>query len=318
LFSDRIRWKYKVKDRARPPELLDDYHSRLITLERRAPLTAETYCIEIRRFLEFLDAGALDPGAVDSGEVTRYLEDRRLRDRIDPRSVSKAVSALRSFFNFMVDEGLRKDNPAAVLERPRRHFHLPEVLPKEAVERILAAVDTKTPLGIRNRTIYELVYSAGLRVSEAVSLNVRDLDFSGGIAKVTGKGRKERLVVFGPQAGFWLKRYLKEARPELAGNRHSPALFVGRTGKRLGRKGMWKNYVRLAALAGAGSRLHALRHSFATEMLAGGADLRSVQELLGHADLATTQIYTHVDVSFLRESHRRYLPKLGISGSTGE
>jgi integrase/recombinase XerD len=298
------------------PGLLDNYHSRLVTLERRAPLTAETYRIEIRRFLEFLSAESLKPETADSGDVARYLENRRLWDHIDPRSVSKAISALRSFFNFMADEGLRKDNPALVLESPRRRLHLPEVLSREAVERILAAVDTKTPLGIRNRTIYELVYSAGLRVSEAVSLNVKDLDFSGGIAKVTGKGRKERLVVFGPQARFWLQRYLKEARPELAGIRRSPALFIGRTGRRLGRKGMWKNYARFAALAGTGSRIHALRHSFATGMLAGGADLRSVQELLGHADLATTQIYTHVDVSLLRESHRRYLPKLGISGST--
>jgi integrase/recombinase XerD len=308
-----------VKDRgAGQPELLDNYYSRLITLERRAPLTAETYRIEIRRFLEFLAAETLEPETAGSGDVARYLENRRIRDRIDPRSVSKAVSALRSFFNFMMDEGMRKDNPAAMLESPRRRLHLPEVLSRETVERMLAAANTETPLGIRNRAIYELVYSAGLRVSEAVSLNVRDLDFSGGIARVTGKGRKERLVVFGPQARFWLRRYLGEARPELAGKRHSPALFVGRTGKRLGRKGIWKNYVRYASLAGAGSRLHALRHSFATEMLAGGADLRSVQELLGHADLATTQIYTHVDVSLLRESHRRYLPKLGISGNIRE
>ncbi|MDR1900148.1 MAG: tyrosine-type recombinase/integrase, partial [Treponema sp.] len=284
-------------------------------LERRAPLTAETYRIEIRRFLEFLGAEGLDPETVGSGEVARYLETRRLRDNIDSRSVAKAVSSLRSFFNFMVDEGMRKDNPAVVLESPRRRFHLPEVLSREAVERVLAAVDTETPLGIRNRTIYELIYSAGLRVSEAVSLNVKDLDFSGGIAKVTGKGRKERLVVFGPEAHRWLKRYLGEARPKLTGKWRSPALFIGRTGKRLSRKGMWKNYVRFASLTGSSSRLHALRHSFATEMLAGGADLRSVQELLGHADLTTTQIYTHVDVSLLRESHRRYLPKLGISGN---
>jgi integrase/recombinase XerD len=305
-----------VKDKGTgSPGLLGDYYSRLITLERRAPLTAETYRIEIRRFLEFLAAEALEPETLGSGEVARYLENRRIRDHIDPRSVSKAVSALRSFFNFMVDEGMRKDNPAAVLESPRRRLHLPEVLSKEAVERVLAAVDTETPLGIRNRAIYELVYSAGLRISEVVSLNVKDLDFSGGVARVTGKGRKERLVVFGPQARLWLGRYLGEARPELAGKQHGPALFIGRTGKRLGQKGIWKNYVRFASLAGTSSRLHALRHSFATEMLAGGADLRSVQELLGHADLATTQIYTHVDVSLLRESHRRYLPKLGISGN---
>jgi integrase/recombinase XerD len=184
-------------------------------------------------------------------------------------------------------------------------------LPREKVEQILAAIDTNTPLGLRNRAIYELIYSAGLRVSEAVGLNTRDLDFSGGIARVKGKGSKERLVVFGPEAAFWLKRYLNEARPLIAGHRHSPALFIGKSGKRLTRKGIWKNYTRFTAMAGTSSHLHTLRHSFAPEMLAGGADLRSVQELLGHADVVTTQIYTHVDVSMLRDNHSRFMPKLG-------
>jgi integrase/recombinase XerD len=196
-------------------------------------------------------------------------------------------------------------------------MYLPEVLDREKVEELLAAVDIRTPRGLRDRAIYELIYSAGLRVSEAAGLNIRDIDLAGGLAKVRGKGSKERLAVFGPEAALWLARYLQEARPFLAEGRgrqsprtRSPALFIGRSGKRLSRKGIWKNYVKAAALTGTGSRLHTLRHSFATEMLAGGADLRTVQELLGHADLSTTQIYTHVDVNVLKESHRRYMLKL--------
>jgi integrase/recombinase XerD len=300
-----------VKDQ----KLLDQFYTRLITLERRALLTAETYKFEIRRFLEYLEAEALELRDLIPEDLIRYLEHRRLQDHIDSRSTGKALSCLRSFFRFTVDEGLRKDNPAAILESPRRRQWLPEVLPRETVERILAEADTGKPLGIRNRALYELIYSAGLRVSEAVALNLQDVDIPGNIARVMGKGSKERMVIFGPRAAEWLKRYLSEVRPGLAGKRRSSAFFVGRTGKRLSRKGIWKNYTRFTAVAGTGSRLHTLRHTFATEMLAGGADLRSVQELLGHSDLATTQIYTHVDISLLRESHRRFMPTLGLKNS---
>jgi integrase/recombinase XerD len=293
------------------PDLPKQFYSRLIALERRSPLTAETYALEIRKFLEWLTGEGLEVLAVKAEGVSRYLEFRRTTDRIDSRSAAKAVSALRSFFRFTMDENIRQDNPAAILETPRRGMHLPEVLSRERVESILSSIDTGTPLGLRNRAIYELIYSAGLRVSEAVGLNIKDLNFAGGLARVRGKGNKERLVVFGPEASLWLKRYLAEARPLIAGHRHSPALFIGKSGKRLTRKGIWKNYTRFTALAGTSSHLHTLRHSFATELLAGGADLRSVQELLGHADLVTTQIYTHVDVSMLRENHRRFMPKLG-------
>jgi integrase/recombinase XerD len=186
------------------------------------------------------------------------------------------------------------------------------------VEKLLASVDTEHPRGLRDRALFELIYSAGLRVSELAALNTGDVFFSEGIVRVMGKGSKERLVPFGDEVARWLLRYLREARPRLAGARPGKALFIGRTGKRLSRKGIWKNYAAAAALAGTGSKLHTLRHSYATELLAGGADLRSVQELLGHADLSTTQIYTHVDVSLLRESHRRFLPRLERSGGGGD
>ena len=290
--------------------LLERYYSWLLALERRSRLTAETYRLEIRRFLGWLAGEHIPLLGVDPSSLTAYLDFRRSHDGIDPRSTAKAISALRSFFRYTVDEGFRQDNPAAVLEAPRRRVHLPEVLDRDRVDRLLALVPTDTPLGLRNRTLFELIYSAGLRVSEAVSLNTGDLDFTQSMARVVGKGNKERLALFGEEAAAWLKRYLAEARPHLAGKVRSPALFIGKTGKRLSRKGMWKNYMKLAGLAGLSSKLHTLRHSYATELLAGGADLRSVQELLGHADITTTQIYTHVDVSLLRESHRRYLPEL--------
>jgi integrase/recombinase XerD len=302
------------------PAALDrQFYSRLIAQERRSPLTAETYQAEARRFLEWLEAENLKVESVESPDLVRYLDRRRNGDRIDSRSAAKVISILRSFFRFAVDEFVRKDNPASILEMPRRSRRLPELLSREAVERVLDTMDAKTPLGLRDRAIFELIYSAGLRVSEAVSLNLRDLDMpsgssgknAGGLARVRGKGNKERLVVFGNAAASWLRRYLEESRPKLTGRFHSPALFIGRSGKRLSRKGIWKNYAKFTALAGTSSRIHTLRHSFATELLSGGADLRSVQELLGHSDLTTTQIYTHVDASLLRENHRRFLPRLG-------
>jgi integrase/recombinase XerD len=297
-------------------ELLRRFSSRLIAQERRSPLTAGTYRFEIRRFLEFLEAGKLRAETVKTEEIGDYLEERLLKDGLDSRSTAKAVSALRSFFRFLLEENLREDNPALMLEPPRRGLRLPETLESEQVSRILSAIDASTPLGIRNRALYTLIYQAGLRVSEAVHLDVRDLEFSpgGGSARVAGKGSKERLVIFGAEAAYWLGRYLKESRPRLAGSRVLPALFITRTGKRLSRKGIWKNFVPLTLMAGAPSKLHSLRHTFATELLAGGADLRSVQELLGHADLSTTQIYTHVDVPLLRENHRRFMPRLSRAG----
>jgi integrase/recombinase XerD len=301
-------------------ELLQRFYSRLIALERRSPLTAGTYRFEIRRFLEFLAARKLQVETVRTEEIGDYLEERLRKDGIDSRSAAKAVSCLRSFFRFLLEENRREDNPALILEPPRRGIRLPETLASVQVSRILSSIDTSTPLGIRNRAIYTLIYQAGLRVSEAVHLDIRNLEFSrkGGSARVTGKGSKERLVIFGADAAYWLTRYLKESRPRLAGSRAVSALFITKAGKRLSRKGIWKNFVPLTVMAGAPSKLHSLRHTFATELLAGGADLRSVQELLGHADLSTTQIYTHVDVSLLRESHRRFMPRLALSGAGRE
>ena len=305
--------------------ILKRYYSHLIALERRALLTAQTYRFEIRLFLKWLEEKGLSleracPNPAQFSDISAYLDKRRTIDNIDSRSVAKAVSVLKSFFRFLGEERIIKADGnsneisivdrISLLEAPSRKKRLPEVLNKGEADKLLALIDTGNPLGIRNRAIYELIYSAGLRISELVSLNLQDVNLNEGTARVRGKGDKERFVVYGPEAASWLRRYLGEARPIFLGNRRGPAFFVSRRGKRLSRKGIWKNYRSLAEHAGISSRVHTLRHTFATDLLAGGADLRSVQELLGHADLATTQLYTHVDSSFLREKHKQYLPKL--------
>jgi integrase/recombinase XerD len=303
------------------PPLLKKFCTRLAAIERRAPLTVNTYGLELRRFLDYATHNGMDIKTANTDQIINYLEWRRMGKKLESRSMAKAVSCLRSFFRFAVAEGIRSDNPAALLENPRQGFTLPQTMDRDTVDRLLTVMDSSSPLGLRDRALFEMIYSSGLRISEAAGLNIRDIDFTEGIARVKGKGSKERLAVFGTEAAAWLKRYLAESRPVLAGkadavnsgvaNKVSGALFIGKRGKRLSRKGIWKNYARYAALAGTPSRVHTLRHSFATGLLQGGADLRTVQALLGHANLATTQIYTHVDTGMLRENHRKYLPRLG-------
>jgi len=307
------------------PLLLKRYSAWLAAVERRSPLTVDTYGRELRCFFDYAESNAIDIRTVNAEQIVIYLNWRRTTHRIESRSLAKAISCLRSFFRFAIGEGVRSDNPAALLESKRHSANLPETMDRETVDSLLAVIDSEKPLGLRDRALFEMIYSSGLRISEAAGLNITDVDFKEGIARVRGKGNKERLVIFGAEAAGWLKRYLAESRPALAGaGIRSAALFIGRSGRRLSRKGIWKNYARYTAVAGTGSRVHTLRHSFATGLLQGGADLRTVQALLGHASLTTTQIYTHVDAGLLRENHRKYLPRLGqiaarkkVKGSCG-
>jgi integrase/recombinase XerD len=307
-------WKQWREFNLKTSELLSRYCSRLVAIERRAHLTKECYRLEIKSFLEYLESKKITLENTDAAFLTEYIIMRTNVDNIKPRSVAKAISVLRSFYRFAVAEGLVKDNPADLLECPKRKLNIPEVMNLKTVEALLNKIDVSKPQGIRDRCLFELIYSAGLRVSEAVNLNIKDININGGAAKVRGKGNKERLVLFGKKAALQLKEYLQFSRPVLAGKTNkTQALFISRNGRRLSRKGIWKNYARAACLAGTSSHIHTLRHSFATSLLAGGADLRTVQELLGHADLSTTQIYTHLDTAILRENHRRYLPKLNTT-----
>ena len=238
-----------------------------------------------------------------------YFFEQRSAYGITGGTTAKILSALRSFGDFLVQKKIWKENFARLLERPRLGRKLPVTWRVDDVERFLAAIETNTALGVRDRALFETIYSCGLRVSEAAGLLLMNVHLSEKILIVTGKGKKERMVPFGGDAWTWLSEWLNHARPEIVKNAAVPTVFVNYLGKPLSRKGIWKRFQEIEIRAGLFAKVHTLRHSFATHLLAGGADLRTVQELLGHADLSTTQIYTHVDSQFMRREHEKYFEK---------
>lgn len=229
-----------------------------------------------------------------------------------PRSVARLVAAVRGFYRFLVIDRRLEASPAEDLRAPRAWPHLPEYLSTDEVDRLLEAPDAATPRGTRDRAAIELLYATGLRVSELVRLRMADLNLDAGYLTCTGKGAKQRIVPMGESAVGWVRRYLSGARGELLGGRTSPWLFVsGRRAQPLTRVGFWKLLKRHGTSAGIGRRLtpHVVRHSFATHLLDRGADLRAIQMMLGHADLSSTQIYTHVLEARLRAVYDRHHPR---------
>jgi integrase/recombinase XerD len=193
---------------------------------------------------------------------------------------------------------------------PKAESAIPSVFSLDEVELFLSSIDIGDPLGLRDRALFELIYSCGLRVSEAIALDLGSVYSKESLVRVTGKGNKERLVPIGETAIFWLKKYLSDSRPSLVADiKKGMWVFLSRRGKCLGRKGVWKRFKEICMKAGIEGKVHTLRHSFATHLLSGGADLRSVQELLGHADISTTQVYTHVDEPVLHKAHKKYHPR---------
>ncbi|MBQ5491071.1 MAG: tyrosine recombinase [Treponema sp.] len=287
--------------------LLKQFYGELLLVDRHAELTAQTYVSCIQEFLTWLHEVPLAVEQVETQALVYYLLWRKSQGCTE-LTIAKDVSALRAFGAFLTQSGLWTQNFALELDRPKAVRALPRVLSVEQVDALLAAIDISKPAGIRDRALYELIYSCGLRISEAAGLLCTDVHFDEHIILVHGKGDKERLVPFGLAAEQWLKKWLTEARPLLVKQNVEGHVFVNAHGKPLSRKGIWKNFQTLEAKSGVSAKVHTLRHSFATHLLAGGADLRSVQELLGHADLATTQIYTHIDDEQLRSYHRGYFP----------
>ena len=228
-----------------------------------------------------------------------------------PRSTARMLSSLRRFYRYLLREGLITDDPSALLESPKLGRPLPKSLTEEQVEKLLQAPDTATALGLRDRAMLETLYATGLRVSELVALNMQQVDLQSGVVRVVGKGDKERLVPLGEEAIEWLQSYLGEARRGLLHGHSSDALFPTARGAAMTRQAFWHNLKRYAQIAGIETHLspHSLRHAFATHLLNHGADLRVVQMLLGHADLSTTQIYTHVARERLKSLHARHHPR---------
>ncbi|MGN0730131.1 tyrosine recombinase [Treponema sp.] len=287
--------------------LLQEFYSELLFVENHGKLTAETYLICVNEFLAYLEKEKIPLEEVTVKTLLYYAASRKLTG-IKEITVAKDFSALRIFGLFLVRKKIWAENFAHEIGRPKVSRSLPKVLEVEQVDSLLDSIDVEKPLGVRDRALYELIYSCGLRISESCSLLIANVHFDESLILVTGKGKKERLVPFGQDASFWLKKWIFEVRPAFVGSRIVPEVFVNSKGQPLSRKGIWKNFKTMGKKTGIEAKVHTLRHSFATHLLAGGADLRSVQELLGHSDLSTTQIYTHIDDSRLEESHREFFP----------
>jgi integrase/recombinase XerD len=273
---------------------------------RRAPRTVEAYRRDLADLAAYLGG---PPATASAAQVEAWLADLRGRGQA-PSSVARRAAAARSFYRHLVALGQRADNPAADVDLPRRRRRLPRSLSLGEVERLIDAANGTTPRSLRDRALVELLYGAGLRVSEAVGLERGGIDLEGRTVRCVGKGDKERVVPLGAQAAEALRRYLARGRPYLD-RRHRPELFLNAQGGPLTRGGAFLILRRLAASAGLDPERihpHLLRHSFATHLLEGGADLRSVQEMLGHADLGTTELYTHVSDRRRRETYFKAHP----------
>jgi integrase/recombinase XerD len=270
----------------------------------------EAYQRDLVRYLTYLADRGKQPTSLDRTDVSRYL--LALREAgLNPRSVARHLSAIRQFHRFLLREASGTEDPTAHLEAPRPWHRLPGVLSSEEVERLLTVRGAATPQALRNRAMLELIYASGLRVSELVGLRLSSLDLGLGIVRVVGKGDKERLVPVGETAANSLRVYLKDGRPRLEKGRPSDSLFLGRHGQGLTRQMFWQLIKRVARAAGITRTVtpHTLRHSFATHLLERGADLRSVQLMLGHADIGTTQIYTHLSRAHLKAIYDKFHPR---------
>jgi len=294
--------------------LLSQFYSDLLTVERLSEQSALTYKLSCESFLNWLVKEKKKLADVKTADLIRFFVWRRT-EKIDELTVAKDVSAVRALGDYLVRQQLWKENFALNLDRPKAGRALPKVLSVEQVDALLNAIDVTTPLGIRDRALFELVYSCGLRISEVASLLIENLHLNERILIVLGKGNKERMVPFGEAAKKYLLDYLNNVRPQLVGRRVVAQVFVNYRGEPISRKGIWKNFQDLELKSGVTAKVHTLRHSFATHLLAGGMDLRFVQELLGHSDLSTTTIYTHIENKQLRECHGKYFP--GHETNTG-
>ena len=290
---------------------LDLFHDYLSVEQGASPRTNEAYARDLERFATFARlAGAAAPTDVAARMLRDYVY--HLKDLgLAPASIRRNVSAVRSYFRFLVGEGRVLRDPSERLETPRRWRTLPEVLSVDDVQRLLASPSLDDALVFRDRALLELAYGAGLRVSEWITLGMRDLLLADGLVRVFGKGSKERLVPIGRSAIGAVAVYTRELRPQLERGAGKGVLFLNARGVPLTRMGAWKILRKHVDRAGITKHVspHTLRHSFATHLLEGGADLRAVQEMLGHADISTTQIYTHVDREYLRSVHRQYHPR---------
>jgi integrase/recombinase XerD len=290
---------------------LRDFFIYLKTERSLSANTIEGYRRDLERYAAYLaESGVEEPEAIDAARLAGFAESEG-RARLSARTVARRYSALRMFHRFLVQEKILSKDPTAALLSPRLPLRLPHALSVEDVRRLLGTVRGTEPLDLRDRALLEFLYATGMRVSEAAAFPLRALSRKEGYARCLGKGGKERVVPVGARAVAAVDAYVKDGRPVLLRGRRSEILFLNHRGGALSRMGVWKILKKRALEAGIEAKLspHTLRHSFATHLLEGGAGLRDVQEMLGHSDVSTTQIYTAVDRTYLKEVHRTFHPR---------
>lgn len=291
--------------------LADQYINYLIFEKGLAEKTIESYSRDLTGYFDFLKTkGVLQISENDTPLILEHLIALR-NNGLESRSTARHLVTIRGFYKYLVQQKIIKHDPAKLVDLPKSRLKLPDVLSVPEIKVLLSLPDVKTPLGLRNAAMLELLYAAGLRVSELVNLKLLDLNTEAGFVRVIGKGSKERIIPIGNFAKNRLNDYIKTARPLLLKDRVSPYLFVARAGQPMTRQGFWKLLKQYALQAKITKKVtpHSLRHSFASHLLEGGADLRTVQIMLGHVDISTTQIYTHVAREHLKQMHAKYHPR---------
>jgi integrase/recombinase XerD len=291
--------------------MIDTYLTYLREVRRMSPNTLESYARDLARLGAFAESRNVGVDRLDRRDLEAFVR-TQMTEGLSPRSVARLVACVRGFYKFVAVEQKLPNNPADDLRAPRAWAALPKFLGMEEVDRLLAQPDTSTPRGLRDKALIEVLYATGLRVSELIALRAGDLNLEEGYLTCIGKGDKQRIVPLGTDAIEWVRRYVRDGRSGLLRKKTSPWLFVNaRDGGPLSRVGFWKVLKAYGKAAGLSRELspHVLRHSFATHLLERGADLRMIQVMLGHADLSTTQIYTHVLEARLRMVYDRYHPR---------
>ncbi len=271
-----------------------------------------SYKNDLSKFIMYLKkTGIEDLNRVTPLIISEYFNKQR-KQNISGSTSSRYLSALKGFFSYLYDQSYVENDPTDILKSSRRRRKLPSVLTVSEINKILKSPDTSSMLGLRDRAMLELCYSSGLRVSELINLKINDLLFGDEVIRVLGKGSKQRIVPVGKSAVKWVTEYLKSARPFLENKiRSQNIIFLNRRGTKLSRMGIWKIFNRYTKESGIKKEVHphTFRHSFATHLVEGGADLRAVQEMLGHSDISTTQIYTHIDRDFVKQVHKDFHPR---------
>jgi integrase/recombinase XerD len=291
--------------------LLDEFLNYLSVERGLSKNTIIAYRADIASFISHMeDKGAADIGKIKRDDITQYLLGQKDRG-LSGNSISRALVAIKMFYKFLAQERFIKDDVAGILESPKLIRPLPNVLSAPEVEKLIHSPDIRSWMGIRDKAALELMYATGMRVSEMVELETTTLNLDVGFIKCKGKGDKERIVPIGSHASSAISRYMQKVRPSLLKNKGDKHLFITRLGKKVSRQSFWKMMKRYAKKARIKKEImpHTLRHSFATHLLERGADLRVVQELLGHSDIATTQIYTHINKERLKSIHKQFHPR---------